>query len=145
MCSGCIPCSDWVRPIGAFPCISSILCEIRNPNVEIRNNIPILKIQMTKTIRKRCVRSERILFSLFETFKNSCFEFVSCFVLRISDLLLIQILFRPYNFKDPAIQVPSISPIWASLLHPIRAGGSKVLSFLPGFQHSKPDHRGVRL
>ncbi len=52
--------------------------EIRNPNIEIRNNVQILKIQMTQAVK--------IQLALFRTLEHSYFEFVSCFVLRISNL-----------------------------------------------------------
>jgi hypothetical protein len=62
---------------------SATLIQIRNSNIEIRNNVQILKIQMTQTVK--------IQLTLFRTLEHSYFEFVSCFVLRISNFFVLHI------------------------------------------------------
>jgi len=68
--------------------------KIRNPNIEIRNNFQIFEIQMTKMVI--AFRKEIVLnIGKFETgdppagwgVRRTNFEFVSCFVLVISDFI----------------------------------------------------------
>jgi hypothetical protein len=54
--------------------------QIRNPKHEILNNAQMLKIQITQTWDLNLCKVE------LETLEHLNFEFVSCFVLRISDL-----------------------------------------------------------
>jgi len=54
--------------------------QIPNPNIEILNNAQMLKIQIAETWELNLCKVE------FETLEHLNFEFVSCFVLRISDL-----------------------------------------------------------